>query len=63
MRTLESNAVYGGLFRDLIVGFRCSECGKVVGSMMGDICNECVEKERRHREIIAAIKSAAKERV
>jgi hypothetical protein len=40
-------------------GFRCFECGWVFQSMWGDICNGCRKKERRHQEMLDAIKRAA----
>ena len=57
MRRLEKHAVYGGTFGEDIVGFRCSECGKVVPSMLGDTCSACWNAERRHREMVRAIES------
>lgn len=42
-----------------ILGFECYECGLVKSQMWGDACNECREKERRHRELVAAIKTMA----
>ena len=41
-----------------LVGFRCFECGGIFQSMWGEICNGCREKERRHQEMLAAIKSS-----
>lgn len=38
-------------------GYRCDECGCVFDRMWGTTCNGCREKERRHKELIAAIKS------
>ena len=38
------------------VGFRCWECGDIVSSMWGEHCNKCREKERRHQELLKAIK-------
>jgi len=38
-----------------VVGFRCVECREVVEQMWGDTCNSCREKERRHRELVAAL--------
>ena len=49
MSTIERGAVYGG-------GFRCDTCMKIYPSMFGDTCNSCKEIERRHQEIVAAIK-------
>lgn len=53
MRTAERGAVYSG---DRTVGYRCATCGDVVDSMLGDSCSACNAKERRHREMIEAIK-------
>lgn len=39
------------------VGFQCYECGGVFQSMMGDTCNGCREKERRHQELLEATKA------
>jgi len=52
------NSVKDALGRHL--GFRCSECGRIVPSMWGDICNRCREEERRHNAMIDAIKPQAK---
>ena len=52
-----NNAVHDGWGE--VVGFRCSECGEVVQSMMGNTRNRCAEKERRHHEMLRAIKRAA----
>jgi len=49
-----NNAVQDGHGRT--VGFRCYECGGVFQSMRGETCNGCREKERRHRELIEALK-------
>ena len=38
------------------MGFRCSECGSVVQAMFGDTCNSCLAVERRHKEMVQAIK-------
>jgi hypothetical protein len=56
MKIIESGAVYDGY--DKIIGFRCSACGEVFGSMFGDTCNQCQTLERRHQELIQAIKNA-----
>lgn len=57
-----NNAVYaraGNAFeRGDPIGYRCDDCGKVVSSMWGYTCNECREKERRHKELIAAIRAS-----
>lgn len=42
-----------------IAGFRCWECGHIFQSMWGDTCNGCREKERRHRELVEAVKGSA----
>lgn len=52
MRMIERGAVYYG---DKIVGFRCSSCGGVFGSMWGETCNGCRNTERRHKEMIEAM--------
>lgn len=39
-----------------IVGYRCHECQQVKPAMWGETCNECREKERRHQELLAAIR-------
>lgn len=39
-----------------VYGFRCSECGGIFQAMWGCICNGCREKERRHQEMLAAVK-------
>lgn len=55
-----NNAVYarqGDAYqRGEPIGFRCNECRRIVSAMWGETCNECREKERRHKELIAAIK-------
>ena len=51
---MSANSVYDG--RGNHVGFRCQECGKVVPMMWGDTCNSCREVERRHQEVLAAIR-------
>jgi len=55
MRTLERGAVYSG---DKTVGFKCSRCGGVFPSMWGDICNKCRDDERKHQELLKAIRKA-----
>ena len=44
--------------RGRTVGFRCFQCGSVFQAMWGCTCNGCREKERRHRELIDALKAA-----
>lgn len=50
-----NNSVYDG--RGRLIGFRCYECQQIKPAMWGDTCNECREKERRHQEILEAIKT------
>lgn len=45
-------------WRGRVAGYRCIDCNGVFSSMWGNVCNECRDKERRHQELIAAIKSA-----
>lgn len=45
--------------RGRVIGFRCWRCRGVFDSMWGVVCNCCREQERRHEEIVAAIKSTA----
>lgn len=45
-------------WRGRTIGYRCLDCGEVVQQMWGNTCNKCRDKERRHQELIAAIKSA-----
>lgn len=47
--------------RGKTIGFRCLQCGNVVQSMWGNLCNQCREDERRHQELIAAIRDREKE--
>lgn len=37
-------------------GFLCHECGHIFQMMWGDTCNGCRAIERRHQELLAAIK-------
>lgn len=39
-----------------VIGFRCFECGEIVTTMWGYTCNRCREEERRHKELIEALK-------
>ena len=48
------NSVYG--LGGRLIGFRCLECGDIVSSMWGDTCNRCRNEERRHRELVEALK-------
>lgn len=43
-----------------VVGYRCRVCSGVFDSMWSDTCNGCRDKERQHKEMIAAIKSTKK---
>lgn len=56
-----NNAVYGyrGTQR-IVVGFRCDTCGGIAQAMWGNTCNKCRDNERKHRELIEAIKATAK---
>jgi len=47
-------------WRGNVIGYRCIDCGAVRQQMWGNVCNECREKERRHRELIAAIPASGK---
>lgn len=55
-----NNAVYAragnALERGDPIGYRCDECRGVFDTMWGYICNGCREKERRHKELLAAIR-------
>lgn len=51
-----NNEVRNGWGR--LVGFRCFECGGIFEKMWGEVCNGCRETERRHREMIAAMKAS-----
>lgn len=42
--------------RGAVVGFWCQECREVYQSMWGETCNGCREKERRHQEVLAALR-------
>ena len=41
----------------------CFSCGKYYHTMMGDICDKCRLEERRHQELLSAIKKAAQQSV
>ncbi len=57
-----NNAVYGSRGTNrIVVGFRCDECGKIAHAMWGTTCNECREKERRHKELIAALRTKSEQ--
>lgn len=49
-----NNAVQNGWGKT--VGFRCFECGGIFESMWGETCNGCREKERRHQELVEALR-------
>lgn len=49
-----NNSVYCG---DRLEGFRCFTCGDIVNSMWGTTCNRCRNKERKHKELLEAIKA------
>lgn len=40
-------------------GFQCWTCGEVFNKMWGETCNGCRDKERRHQELINAIKQSS----
>lgn len=44
-------------WRGQVIGYRCLDCGDIVQQMWGNTCNKCRDNERRHQELIAAIKS------
>jgi hypothetical protein len=44
-----------------IIGFKCFECGKIVQSMWGDICNSCRARQERHNELIKENRKLAEE--
>ena len=46
--------VQDGLGR--VLGYRCNTCSGVFQTMWGNICNQCRDIERRHQEILKAIK-------
>ena len=50
------NAVYGGMFNDNCVGFRCRQCGGVFKSMWGETCNGCRKSNKQHKELIEALR-------
>lgn len=37
-------------------GYVCFRCGRVVQSMWGNICNSCREEDRKHDELIQALR-------
>ena len=43
-----------------LVGFRCTNCGDIYDSGWGNTCNKCRTEERRHKELIEAMKSKEK---
>lgn len=47
-------------WRGRVIGYRCIDCGGVFPSMWGNVCNKCREDERRHRELVAAIKASGR---
>jgi len=40
-----------------LIGFRCFTCGNIFQSMWGTKCNGCREADRKHNELIQALKS------
>ena len=55
MKVLERGAVYGGLFGEDTIGYRCQTCNDIFQSMFGDECRGCREDRKRHQEIVKAI--------
>jgi hypothetical protein len=43
--------------RGRLIGFRCWTCQKIAPAMWGETCNQCREDERRHQEMLAAIRT------
>ena len=43
-------------WRGKTLGYRCLQCGSIVQAMWGNLCNQCREDERRHQELIKAIR-------
>ena len=43
-------------FNGRISGFVCNRCGRVVQSMWGNTCNSCREEDRKHDELIRALR-------
>ena len=41
-----------------VIGYECFTCGGMFQRMWGTVCNECRDKERRHQEILAAMRRA-----
>lgn len=39
--------------------WQCSECGDPFNKGWGSLCNSCIAAERRHKEMIKALKSTA----
>lgn len=55
-----NNAVrdgWNGHWSNGIIGYRCYECDGIFQQMWGTTCNECRAKERRHQELVEAIKN------
>ena len=44
-----------------IVGFRCSDCGDVVQSMMGNTCNHCRGEDERAKALVLEIRGLREE--
>jgi hypothetical protein len=41
------------------IGWYCNGCDRAVNSLWGGLCKSCQAVERRHRELVQAIKSEA----
>ena len=58
-RVNNMNSIYDSNGR--VAGFKCFECGKIVSTMWGEICNLCRAKQERHNETINEIKKLRQE--
>ena len=39
------------------IGYVCNRCGRTVSSMWGNICNICREDDRKHNELMKALRN------
>lgn len=39
-----------------LIGYRCHECGGIFQVMWGETCNGCRATERRHQELLTALR-------
>lgn len=44
-------------WQNKLVGFKCINCGIIYESGWGNNCNKCRNEERKHKEILQAIKT------